>query len=174
MIYVLTVLCGCILGVLVEYFLHLAIHAFNNKMHADHHKEFFAHEPKQVATNAHPLKEYLLYAVIVFAVLSPLMFLMGWALYLAFYAGIFFHLMVVYQICHYLFHYDDALPDWLRRSRLFKWWRASHMEHHWHKPRRNYCVSFPLVDMIFGTYVWPRGNYRATPVVKKKSDGDKK
>lgn len=164
MFFVVLFAVGALGGCLVEYTIHRFLHAYRIKLHADHHKEFFLLEPAQVAKNSHPMVEYSIYAAIVLVALSPLIFLLGFYGFLALYGGVFFHLMGVYQISHFALHDDSFLPQRIRSWRWYKWWRDCHTEHHWHKPAKNLCVTCPFIDMVFGTYVKPRGSYRATPV----------
>ncbi len=155
---------GMLTGLLAEYLLHLAFHKLYFGTHKEHHRDFFVLEPKAVARKSHPLLEYGLYAVIVFLLLAPMVFLIGWVNYLIFYAGLFTHLMLVYQAVHYLFHADTELPAFIRNNKWYRWWRLCHIEHHWHSPKRNFSVTCPLLDMVFGTFVPPGTSYRPTPV----------
>lgn len=166
MVIVLTVLAGMVAGLFFEYFLHRVYHSHNIGTHKEHHSDFFVLEPLNTAKRAHPLLEYSKYALVVFVALSWLALLMGVKLYLIFYAGMVFHLMVIYQAVHFLFHYDRYLPRFLVESRPYIWWRLCHIEHHWHSPRKNFSVSCPLIDMLFGTYVKPRNVYRDVPLKK--------
>lgn len=155
---------GAMFGMLVEYGIHRFLHAFNIRAHSNHHKDFFQMEPSAVAKRSHPLVEYSIYAAVVLVLLSPLILVLGWAGYAALYGGIFFHLMVIYQISHFTLHDDSFLPQFVRDWKWYHWWRSCHTEHHWHIPRKNLCVTCPFVDMLFGTYMKPRGVYRKTPV----------
>ncbi|MBX9694102.1 MAG: sterol desaturase family protein [Cyanobacteria bacterium] len=168
MVIALTILAGLVAGLFFEYGLHRVYHSHSIGTHKEHHNDFFILEALATAKRAHPLLEYSKYALIVFLCLLPLSLLIGWKYYLIFYAGMVFHLMVIYQAAHFIFHYDRYLPKFVTESRLYIWWRLCHIEHHWHSPRKNYSVSCPFIDMLFGTYVKPRDTYRPVPVKKKK------
>src|SRR5687768_18061075 len=52
-----------------------------------------------------------------------------------------------------LFPYTTLFRSFLRRSRFYLWWKGCHYEHHRHSPTGNYCVTFPVIDWVLGTYV---------------------
>ncbi len=168
----LILLSGMLTGVLAEYLLHTSFHKLYFGTHKEHHRDFFLLEPSVVARESHPLLEYSIYSLIVFVLISPGILLVGWINFLIFYAGLFFHLMVVYQCVHYLFHADKGLPAVIQECRWYRWWRLCHIEHHWHSPRRNFSVTFPFLDMLFGTYVRPGTSYRNTPVTRAGKPGN--
>ncbi|MBX9671430.1 MAG: sterol desaturase family protein [Candidatus Obscuribacterales bacterium] len=159
-----TILAGWVGGLLFEYFLHRLYHSHNIGTHKEHHTDYFFLEPLETAKRAHPLWEYTKYALIVLICLMPLAALIGWKYYFIFYAGMVFHLMVIYQAVHFLFHYDKHLPQSVTSSEWYIWWRLCHIEHHWHSSRKNYSVSCPFIDMLFGTYEKPRPSYRDVPM----------
>jgi len=60
--------------------------------------------------------------------------------------------------------YDRVLPKGFRNSSFFRWWKGCHVEHHRGAPTGNYCVTFPALDFVLGSYVPPRE--QTDPVVK--------
>ena len=96
----------------------------------------------------------------------------SWAPVVAFWAGNFWQVVVVYELCHALIHHDAWAPKVLTGSRLYRWWKGCHFEHHFHTPARNFSVTCPLLDVLFGTYVAPRAQYEPLPHPKLKPEGD--
>ncbi len=160
-------LIGMVGGLLFEYVLHRFYHTNNIGSHKEHHNDFFFLEPLATAKRAHPLLEYMKYAALLFLAIDSLAMFIGTKNFLILYAGMFFHLMVIYQAIHFLFHYDQHLPEFITKNSWFIWWKRCHIEHHWHSARKNYCVSCPWVDMLFRTYKRPRDTYRSVPVPQK-------
>jgi hypothetical protein len=152
---------GWIAGLLVEYVFHYIMHWKPLHFHLHHHKEFFYLPARTVALNTADPRMDLKYAAILFTLTSPLMLLVGWLPVVLVWGGMFWHLVILYETSHALLHYDALLPNFLRRARLYRWWKGCHFEHHYHSPTGNYCVTFPVLDWIFGSYIHPREDYDA-------------
>jgi hypothetical protein len=152
---------GWLLGLLTEYVLHYAMHARPMHFHLHHHKEFFYLPARNVAINTADPRMNIKYFLILGVVLLPLAYKVGWLPVLLFWSGMFWHLVIVYELAHALLHYDDLLPRFLRRARIYRWWKGCHFEHHYHSPTGNYCVTFPILDVFFRSYIHPREDYDA-------------
>jgi sterol desaturase/sphingolipid hydroxylase (fatty acid hydroxylase superfamily) len=68
----------------------------------------------------------------------------GWTLALGWIAG-----YAVYDLLHWRAH--RRAP----RTAYARWLRMSHFHHHFHAPMRNFGVTSPLWDKVFGTYEAP-------------------
>ncbi|HYG74264.1 MAG TPA: sterol desaturase family protein [Planctomycetota bacterium] len=143
-------------GVVGEYTFHWVMHRYSLRFHINHHKEFFVLPGRQVAVNDLDVRMNVKFFLLFLLLLSPLMYFWGWLPVLLFWCGAFWHLVIVYEGCHAVMHYEQWLPAFVRRSRLFQWWKGCHFEHHRSSPTGNYCVTFPVLDFFFGTYVHPR------------------
>lgn len=161
---------GYVLGSLAEYVIHWLLHFVPFKIHTDHHKDFFRKTPQAVARQSRNIAFSLIVGGGVFVLMLPLVWLTGWTIMLSLYAGIFVHLVIVYEVAHSLLHDDSWLPDSLRLNACFSYWRRCHLEHHWHRPHRNFSVTYPFVwDRLFGTFIPPRDGYRDVPIVRPGS-----
>ena len=154
---------GFFAGTLVEYFYHWFMHKKPLEFHFQHHKEFFHLPPNVVADNARCLVSDSKLAVKILLGFALFMPWFVWLPPLVVFTGMFIQLMIVYHSCHALFHNDAWLPGAIRESKFYKWWRGCHMAHHFHAPRGNFSVTFPVLDMLFGTYVRPRPSYPKLP-----------
>jgi len=143
-------------GVLGEYLFHWIMHRWSLRFHLNHHKQFFTLPPREVAVRDLDPRLGIQFFAALLVVLSPGMYYWGWLPVLCFWGGAFWHLIIVYEACHAVMHYENWLPGFVRASRLFQWWKGCHFEHHRHAPTGNYCVTFPAIDYILGTYVPPR------------------
>jgi len=148
-------LAGWFAGLLGEYLLHHVMHAQPLMFHIHHHKEFFTEEPKQIAKNTIEIDMNLWFFADLLVVAAPLALVVGWEPLLLVWGGAFWHLVIVYEGCHALIHYDAILPKFVSQSRLFRWWKGCHFEHHQSSPTKNYCITCPLVDWVFRTYKRP-------------------
>ena len=156
-------LAGWLAGLFLEYLLHWNMHRFALRFHIGHHREFFHLESRQVALNTIDPRLDIWFFLGALALASPLMFLWGWAAVLCVWGGAFWHVVLVYEACHALMHHDAWTPALFHNSRAYRWWKGCHFEHHFHAPTGNYCVTFPLLDKLFGTYVAPRPAYTPLP-----------
>ncbi|MBE7467481.1 MAG: sterol desaturase family protein [Planctomycetes bacterium] len=163
---------GWAAGVLLEYLLHWIMHRRSLGFHLHHHREFFHLPPKRVALNTLDPRLDLVFFAGVLAALAPLMFVWTWWLVVLFWAGMLWHVVLVYEACHALMHHDAWLPAFWRESRGYRWWKGCHFEHHFHAPAGNYSVTCPWLDWIFGTYVRPRAAYPPRPHPQRKPAGD--
>jgi sterol desaturase/sphingolipid hydroxylase (fatty acid hydroxylase superfamily) len=159
MTYALLFIAGWLAGLLAEYLLHYLMHARPLAFHIHHHKEFFIESPRQVALNTIEIDMNLAFFGDILAVATVLMPFVGWQPVLLIWGGAFWHLVIVYEACHGLIHYDAWLPRFLTHSRMYRWWKACHFEHHSHTPTKNYCITCPVLDWLFGTYAAPRKEY---------------
>jgi sterol desaturase/sphingolipid hydroxylase (fatty acid hydroxylase superfamily) len=151
---------GWAVGLVFEYVLHVLMHRRSLKFHLHHHHEFFELEPRQVALNDISPKLNIIFLAALLAVFSPLMLLTGVAPVLLAWAGIFWHIIFVYEACHALIHYDALLPRIVKNRSVYRWWRGCHIQHHSHSPTGNFSVTFPVLDWIVGTYVRPSAEVR--------------
>jgi len=165
-------LSGWAIGVPVEWLLHWLMHRFSLGFHIGHHREFFHLEPQVVARHTIDPRLDIWFFLGALALASPLMFWLGWAPVLCCWGGIFWHVVIVYELCHALIHYDMFAPRFFREARLYRWWKGCHFEHHFHEPARNFSVTCPWLDVLLGTYAAPRGAYTALPHPKLKPEGD--
>lgn len=161
---------GWLMALLVEYGMHWALHYYKVTQHTDHHKDFFRLPPEEVARKSRCLSTDFRYAIYVLVALLPLVAFWGWIPILTFFAGMVWHLLVVYESSHYALHYDVYVPQFIRRTNYFRWWRDCHLAHHFHSPRGNFSVTFPALDWLMGTYVPPKGPYPDDPctLVKRR------
>ena len=155
---------GWAAGVFLEWLLHWIMHRWSLGFHLAHHKEFFQIEPRQVALNTIDPRLDLKFFALALVALTPLMYWTGWIPVLLFWGGVFWHVVIVYELCHALIHYDRWLPEFFTRARPYRWWKRCHLEHHYHSPVGNYCITFPVLDWVLGTYVAPREGYEHYPV----------
>jgi hypothetical protein len=168
---VLACVCGWLSGLLFEYLYHWLLHKLPVAAHMQHHKEFFKLEAAQIARNARCLGSSFIYAAVVFAALTPLIFLIGWLAVIAFFVGAFWHLVIVYEIAHATIHHDAWLPQRLRDAAIYNWWKRCHLAHHWDRPHMNYSVTAPFfMDVIMGTFARPRPFY--PPLPRSRPDAD--
>lgn len=142
-------------GVLGEYLFHWIMHRRSLRFHLNHHQDFFKLPPREVAVKDLDPRLNIRFFIIALAAVSPLMLWWGWRPVLTFWGGAFWHLVVVYELCHAVMHYDAWLPVLVRERSIYKWWKGCHFEHHRHSPTGNYCVTFPVIDWFLGTYVHP-------------------
>ncbi len=164
--------CGWSSGLLFEYLYHWLMHKLPLASHMAHHKEFFKLEPDEVARNARCLGASFVYAACVFVVLLPMIWLVGWFAVLAFFAGAFWHLVIVYELAHHTIHNDSWVPLVVRRRWLYDWWKRCHLAHHWDKPHCNFSVTAPFVmDIICGSFAAPRASYPPLPRRRNDSGG---
>lgn len=163
---------GWLAGVFLEYLLHWIMHRFALGFHIGHHREFFHLDEKTVARRTADPRMDIVFFLGVLGAASPLMLLWGWVPVLGAWGGAFWHVVIVYEVCHALMHYEALLPGFVRNARLFKWWKGCHYEHHFHSPAGNYCVTFPVLDWVLGTYVAPRERYELLPHPKLMPAGD--
>jgi len=156
-------LLGWATAIFVEYAIHRGLHVFRNTNHINHHKDFFKLPPKLVAELSDCAKADFLLITIFFAAHVPFALIWGWAPAMTVYAGMVWHLLIVYKTTHCLMHYHKQLPAFITRRRVFRWWQDCHSAHHHHAPRGNFCITFPPLDMLFGTFVTPRDSYPEDP-----------
>ena len=164
---------GWLIGMLAEYTYHWVMHRVPLLFHIRHHREFFHLQPVEVAVRARNLDFDFRYAALLMLALSPFIFWWGWAPVFLFWTGVFWHLVILYECSHSIIHYDDWLPRWVCRSRIYRWWKGCHFAHHFHSPTGNYSVTFPPLDWVLGTYVHPQPTYPPLPHpgVKPREDG---
>jgi len=148
-------LCGWLVGLFLEYNLHIIMHRRSLRFHLNHHQEFFQLDPRTVALNDLSPRLNIIFFVAALIVVAPLMPWCGIRPVLLVWGGAFWHIMVVYEACHAIIHYDAILPRSIKNRRVYQWWRGCHVQHHRHSPTGNFCVSCPIVDWIGGTYVSP-------------------
>ena len=146
---------GWLLGLLLEYVLHVIMHRRSLKFHLRHHHEFFELEPREVALNDISPRLNIVFLAALLAVFSPLMLRTGVLPVLLVWGGVFWHIIFVYEACHALIHYDALLPHFIKDRALYRWWRGCHIQHHRHAPTGNFSVTFPVIDWFLGTYVRP-------------------
>jgi sterol desaturase/sphingolipid hydroxylase (fatty acid hydroxylase superfamily) len=161
-------LAGWALGLVLEYVLHWAMHHWTLGFHLRHHHEFFHLETREVAIRTADPRLNLKFFGVALVALAPVMFLVGWLPVVLLWAGAFWHLVPFYETCHALQHHEAWLPAWVRDNRLLKWWKGCHFEHHFHRPTRNFSVTCPWLDMLFGTYSAPKASYPPLPHPKLK------
>ena len=152
-------LCGWAMGIVVEWAYHRVMRDRSFDYHVQHHKDFFHLEGNLVARMARCLVVNFRYAGYVLIAVSPLMLVFGWLPILLLYGGAMWHLLVFYQVCHAVIHDDRYVPALVKERALYKWWRGCHLEHHFYSPRKNYCVTNPVLDMFLGTYQVPRASF---------------
>ncbi len=161
-----------IAGFFLEYLLHWIMHRWALGFHIGHHREFFHDQPKVVALRTIDPRMDIKFFLLALLPLAPLMYFWRWDLPLLIWGALFWHIVIFYEACHAVMHYDCILPDLIRNSRLYRWWKGCHFEHHFHSPQGNYCVTLPVVDLLFGTYVSPRPHYEQVPHPKLKPVGE--
>lgn len=131
----------------LEYGLHSGLgHVFLrgktafSKEHLRHHaqKDFFAPAWKKLAA-----------AIPVFGVLFGLFTLAAGALNAAALTAGFALMYATYEVIHRRAHTHGPT------GRYSRWVRRNHFSHHFQNPRRNFGVTTPLFDMLFGTHVAP-------------------
>jgi sterol desaturase/sphingolipid hydroxylase (fatty acid hydroxylase superfamily) len=147
---------GWLLGVVLEYILHIVMHRASLRFHLHHHHDFFSLEARDVALKDLSPRLNVLFLLGLLALASPLMLRFGVMPVLVVWGGVVWHILIVYEACHALIHYDVLIPGFIKRSRPYIWWRACHIQHHRHSPAGNFCVTCPVLDWIFGTYVRPQ------------------
>lgn len=158
---ILSFLLGWGAGILGEYWYHWLMHKVPLLFHIRHHVEYFELSDAETARKARSLGWDMVYAALVFIVLSPAMLLVGVYPVLAFYCGAFFHLVIIYESAHSIIHDDSWLPRFIKNARGYVWWRGCHHAHHLNRPRGNFCVTCPLVDRLFGTYRGSRKQFES-------------
>src|SRR5471030_1235595 len=111
---------GWMLGLLLEYVLHVIMHRRSLKFHLRHHHEFFELDPRDVALNDLSHRLNIIFLTTLLAVFSPLMLRTGVLPVMLVWCGIFWHLIFVYEACHALIHYDALLPNFIKDRPLFR------------------------------------------------------
>jgi 4-hydroxysphinganine ceramide fatty acyl 2-hydroxylase len=53
-----------------------------------------------------------------------------------------------YDILHFLFHHGG---NWTLKAPYIAWMKSRHFSHHYANPEKNFGVTSPLFDIIFGT-----------------------
>ena len=165
-------LAGWALGVPLEWFLHWLMHRFSMGFHIGHHREFFHEPPRTVAKRTIDPRLDIWFFLAALALASPSMHWLGWAPVLSVWGWAFWQVVVVYELCHALLHYDAFAPAWFRHWGMYRWWKGCHFEHHFHEPARNFSITCPWLDVLFGTYAQPRAEYPELPHPKLKPEGD--
>lgn len=147
---------GAAFGIVAEYMLHWLMHRWTSLgFHIGHHKEYFRMGARETADRAlHPRFDVFFFSLIL-GIVSPLLWWSFWPV-LFFWMGTLFHIVVVYEGTHWMLHYDAWLPAAIRNSKRYRWWKACHHAHHRHSPAGNYCVTYPQLDWMLGTYVKPK------------------
>ncbi len=136
----LLVITGAFLWTLGEYLMHrFAMHELRgrglaSREHLRHHSD------RDSLLEKWPVAWTGIITVGVFA-LRPIG---GWALALGWIAG-----YGIYDVLHWRAH--RRAP----RNAYGRWVRKSHFHHHFHAPMRNFGVTTPLWDKVFGTYERP-------------------
>ena len=144
------------LGLALEYSLHVIMHWRSLRFHLRHHHDYFNLPARDVALgDLRPGLNIVFFAGLLLAFV-PLMFVVGVRPMLLVWGGAVWHLLVVYEACHALIHYDAVLPEIITYRSVYRWWRGCHLEHHRHAPTGNFSVTFPVIDWMFGTYVHPK------------------
>lgn len=169
---ILIFLAGWGSGIFLEWVLHWIMHRFALGFHLHHHREFFHLEPRRVALNTIDPRLDIWFFLGALVLASPLMFWVGWAPVLAFWAGNFWQVVIVYELCHALIHHDVWVPRLVTSSWPYRWWKGCHFEHHFHTPAKNFSVTCPWLDWLFGTYAAPRKQYETLPHPKLKPLGN--
>jgi cytochrome b involved in lipid metabolism/sterol desaturase/sphingolipid hydroxylase (fatty acid hydroxylase superfamily) len=54
---------------------------------------------------------------------------------------------MLYDACHYYFHHGDRLM-WIG---YLQWMKTRHLRHHYKDPTKNFGVTSPIFDILFGT-----------------------
>lgn len=54
---------------------------------------------------------------------------------------------MLYDTCHFYFHHGDRFKN----NSYIKWMKKRHMIHHYKDSTKNFGVTSPLFDIIFGT-----------------------
>ncbi len=147
---------GWAIGLVLEYFLHIIMHRRSLAFHIHHHHDFFNLPAREVAIKDLSPRLNVVFLLGLLLVAAPLMYWLGWKPVVVGWAGVVWHILIVYEACHALIHYDAIIPELIERRGAYQWWRACHVEHHRHSPAGNYCVSFPVLDVLFGTYIRPK------------------
>lgn len=140
-------LAGIALWPALEYALHAGLgHLFMrgktafSKEHLRHHaqKDFFAPNWKKVAA-----------AVPVFALLLGLFTLIGGLANATALTAGFALMYATYKVIHRRAHTHGPTGPYSR------WVRRNHFSHHFRNPRKNFGVTTPFFDLLFGTHVAP-------------------
>jgi len=56
-----------------------------------------------------------------------------------------------YDTMHYYFHHESIIPKIPVIGRYFNYMKSRHLDHHYKNPNKNYGVTNPVGDWIFGT-----------------------
>lgn len=114
---------------------------FSYMIHGIHHEHPRRHGIVQPFSVTIPL--FLLFMV-VFQEILP-------AEYFPLFLGVFGVCYCFYEFCHYACHHPKYCWGPIRIIKLH------HDYHHFHDDSKNFSVSFPYTDILFGTYSNPKG-----------------
>ena len=119
-----------------------------------HHQIYKVGESYVFEETGHPqhilLKPYALPAIVL--VHLPILFLINYLIPHTFWGGLIAisGYFVVYEYCHWHMHVPRG-----HRIEKFRWFKylAKHHELHHRYFQKNFCVLFPLADLVFGTLI---------------------
>ena len=143
MTYIISYTIGAIAWTLCEYILHRFIgHSRSplgsfTKEHRDHHRQgdYFMPILKKVRISLQVIGALALVSSLLINLNSGLAFTFGFA-----------SLFLSYEVLHKRAHTHAPL------NRYGYWLRRHHFSHHFSAPRKNFGVTTPIWDLIFGTY----------------------
>ena len=139
---------GILIWSLAEYFLHRFVFHMEVKSNAGNVFHFFAHgvhhlSPTDSSRLTFPPPFAVGLSILIFnliAALTPAGH-SNHGIFAGFVAG-----YVLYDTAHFYFHHSDF------DNALFRYCKSSHLGHHYKNEDKNFGVTSPLWDLVFGTY----------------------
>ena len=143
MTYLIAFVVGALIWTLCEYVLHRFIGHSKSRLgsftqeHRDHHREgdYFMPILKKIRISLQVIGALALISSLTITLSSGLAFTAGFATF-----------FIAYEVLHKRAHTHAPI------NRYGCWLRRHHFSHHFSAPRKNFGVTTPLWDLIFGTY----------------------
>lgn len=147
---------GVLIWTMIEYCLHRFLFHMDSNTGVTNWIHFFAHGIHHLTpTDASRLAFPPSFAVVVGTLIYSLVIRIGGVgpAQAVFAGGAFTYMM--YDTMHYFFHHGESWNKYLPKplGLYFRWMKTRHLDHHFKNENRNYGVTSPLWDWVFGTSV---------------------
>ena len=144
-----------------KYFMHQPRWQYSFQAHAVVHHGLFRFGDRYFLSDSKDLKKVRFAwwnAPVIFALHSPVIYLIGKAVNANIFFGALAALGVYYFLYEYL-HYCMHVPAarWLEKTAWFRWLDSHHHMHH-KRYLNNLNVVFPLADLLFGSLIARRNH----------------
>lgn len=134
---------GAVMWTLFEYVLHRFVGHSKSRLgsftqeHRDHHREgdYFMPLLKKIRISCQVISTLAIISSLILSLSSGLAFTAGFSVF-----------FICYEFLHKRAHTHPP------RNSYGRWLRRHHFSHHFSAPRKNFGVTTPLWDLVFGTY----------------------